>query len=504
MAGVGGGGVGGVILDECVLFGGTNVNLQSDAHFLLHKLRHSNIPTGISYGAGLEAHKVNILKEMAAQYSIHCFLLDESASSTDDAIREVMLAWPNTRGCILYMVSNNKEYMFPKLSKCSWLITLLNVEGSPASTCESSSMVYINKLRELPLTICQINRKAFGNSIVTVGYIMKPSREGDFAKRGAFPMYPTQDGLMFVPLTFDLPLAPQLQEVDVVLHKATDEIISINLDGSLPSSTSITYSRGMQELQRYMEHHLDLCVIDPLSSIYPVVDRLKIQQILLGLEDLKTASCCAIRGPNFLKVDDFNQSDLVQSLSEAKLALPSIVKPQVACGVADAHSMAIVFRVQDFKDLTVPLPAIIQEYVDHSSTLYKFYVLGEKVYHAVKSSTPNADGLKKLSGSKELKPLVFDSLKSLPTAKGNLSSGDGNSSRATIDLELVTSAANWLMRNLELTIFGFDVVIEEGTGDHVIVDVNYLPSFKEVPNEVAIPAFWGAIKKKFELRGRNK
>ncbi|CAN6681505.1 unnamed protein product [Malus baccata var. baccata] len=466
MAGVGGGGVGGVILDECVLFGGTNVNLQPDAHFLLHKLRHSNVPMGISYGAGLEAHKVSILKEIAAQYSIHCFLLDESASSIDDAIREVMLAWPNTGGRILYIVSNNKEYMFPKLSKCGWLITLLNVEGSTTSTCESSSMVYINKLRELPLTICQINRKAFGNSVVTVGYIMKPSREEDFAKRGAFPMYPTQDGLMFVPLTFDLPLAPQLQEVDVVLHKATDEIISINLDGSLPSSTSITYSRGMQELQRYMEHHLDLCVIDPLSSIYPVVDRLKIQQILLGLEDLKTAGCCAIRGPNFLK--------------------------------------AIVFRVEDFKDLTVPLPAIIQEYVDHSSTLYKFYVLGEKVYHAVKSSTPNADGLKKLSGSTELKPLVFDSLKSLPTAKGNLSSGDGNSSKATIDLELVTSAANWLMRNLELTIFGFDVVIEEGTGDHVIVDVNYLPSFKEVPNEVAIPAFWGAIKKKFELKGRNK
>lgn len=42
--------------------------------------------------------------------------------------------------------------------------------------------------------------------------------------------------------------------------------------------------------------------------------------------------------------------------------------------------------------------------------------------------------------------------------------------------------------------------IQEGTGDHVIVDVNYLPSFKEVPNDVAIPAFWDAIKKKFELK----
>jgi len=27
----------------------------------------------------------------------------------------------------------------------------------------------------------------------------------------------------------------------------------------------------------------------------------------------------------------------------------------------------------------------------------------------------------------------------------------------------------------------------------VIVDVNYLPSFKEIPNETAIPAFWEAI-----------
>lgn len=41
--------------------------------------------------------------------------------------------------------------------------------------------------------------------------------------------------------------------------------------------------------------------------------------------------------------------------------------------------------------------------------------------------------------------------------------------------------------------------IEEGTRDHVIVDVNYLPSFKEVANDVAIPSFWDAIKMKYLL-----
>lgn len=63
-------------------------------------------------------------------------------------------------------------------------------------------------------------------------------------------MFPTENELMFMPLTFELPLSPQLQEVDVLLHKATDEIISIDLTGSLQSSNKITYSWGMQELQR--------------------------------------------------------------------------------------------------------------------------------------------------------------------------------------------------------------------------------------------------------------
>ncbi|KAK9997717.1 hypothetical protein SO802_022403 [Lithocarpus litseifolius] len=196
------------------------------------------------------------------------------------------------------------------------------------------------------------------NSVVTVGYVMKPSHEEDFAKRGAFPLYPTQNGLIFLPLTFELPLSPQLQEVD-----------------------------------------------------------------------------------------SFKEPDLLQRMSEAKLSLPSIVKPQVACGVANAHKMAIIFRNEDFKDLSVPLPAVVQEYVDHSSTLYKFYVLGEKVFYAVKKSTPNADILMKLSESNGLKPLVFDSLKSLPTAKEDQNFGDGSCSKATnscVHLDLVTDAANWL------------------------------------------------------------
>ncbi|KAE9594391.1 putative phosphotransferase with an alcohol group as acceptor [Lupinus albus] len=108
--------------------------------------------------------------------------------------------------------------------------------------------------------------------------------------------------------------------------------------------------------------------------------------------------------------------------------------------MSDAHAMAIVFRVNDFKNLNVPLPAVIQEYVDHLSTLYEFYVLGEKVFYAVKKSIPNADILMRSYNGDDLKPLLFDSLKSLPTADSIQDSGANNSnmsSNESIDLKLV-------------------------------------------------------------------
>ena len=61
-------------------------------------------------------------------------------------------------------------------------------------------------------------------------------------------MYPSQNGLIFMPLSFAFPISSQLQEVDVVLHKATDEIMSIELNGSSELPNKITYTRGMQEL----------------------------------------------------------------------------------------------------------------------------------------------------------------------------------------------------------------------------------------------------------------
>lgn len=57
-----------------------------------------------------------------------------------------------------------------------------------------------------------------------------------------------------------------------------------------------------------------------------------------------------------------------------------------------------------------------------------------------------------------LKNTYFRSLKSLPVDKDNQQKSQDEDNKR-IDHELVTDAANWLRRVLDLTIFGFDVVV---------------------------------------------
>ncbi|KAI3470445.1 hypothetical protein Pfo_027108 [Paulownia fortunei] len=503
------GGVRGILLDSSVLLPTADDDVNGDtvlrpgADFLLRKLRYSKIPIGISHEKGLSSPKECFLQEMARNYSCTIFCL----SPEDDISSEVARIWEGKGGNFIHVVSSCREDLCHKENSSGLLKVIVgSAERKPSNDAEyvvatGMSSIFIHKLEELLLLICNLNKKAMGKEALTVGYVMKPSREEDFAKRGAFPLCPTQNGLIFLPLNYELRISSQLQLVDAVLHKATDEILAVDMGSPSEFSDKVTFTRNLQELQRYIKCQLDCCVIDPFNNIFPILDRLKIQEILIGLETLNIQGRCKIRAPHFLKVDSLDEPNLEQRLAEAKLSLPNIVKPQVACGVSDAHSMAIVFKMDHYKDLNVPLPAVVQEYVDHSSLLYKFYALGGKIFYAVKKSTPNADTLMNLFAEKGVKPLHFDRhyiLKSLPVAKEQLSADNHQ-----IDFELVNDAAVWLRRTLDLTIFGFDVVVQEGTGDHVIVDVNYLPSFKEIPDDVAVPAFWDALKEKI-VSGKSK
>ncbi|KAG2644658.1 hypothetical protein PVAP13_2KG375671 [Panicum virgatum] len=402
---------------------------------------------------------------------------------------ESMLEWSQTSSCF-YATSRAHKGLISELQNHNWKVVSVGNEVP--------GVLNVGMLQELLLTLATLIKiEIGGSSVLVIGYVMKQSREVDFARRGAFPIYPSKHSLIFVPLSFELPLSSQLQEVDMVLHKITDEIVKIDPNCSTDFPKGISFSAGMSEIIRFVEEHPDFCIIDPFKNIYPLLDRLQIQNILVRLKELGTEGKPKLRAPYSLKVDNFHDGELDKHLAEANLSFPLIVKPQVACGVADAHNMALVFQIEELSNLGVPLPAVLQEYVDHGSKIFKFYVIGDKVFHAIRNSMPNASFLKSSSGGE---PLTFNSLKTLPVATKEQQLQASMRDSKSVDADLVEEAAKFLKGLLGLTIFGFDVVVQEGTGDHVIVDLNYLPSFKEVPDSEAVPAFWDAIRQAYELK----
>ncbi|KAL2628709.1 hypothetical protein R1flu_013395 [Riccia fluitans] len=184
----------------------------------------------------------------------------------------------------------------------------------------------------------------------------------------------------------------------------------------------------------------------------------------------------------------FDEPLLSQALGYATKILPAIVKLRIACGASEAHSMAVVFSESGFKGLPVPLPAVVQEYVDHGAHQYKMYAIGSKLLYSRRKSTPNASKLATRTDGAQA--LLFDSLKSLPV-EADTEMQEENLQK--LDFEIVQKAADWLRSKLGLTIIGFDIVVQSGTNDYIIVDVNYFPTFKDVPDEEALPAFWQAL-----------
>uniref|UniRef100_A0A0D9XFR0 inositol-1,3,4-trisphosphate 5/6-kinase n=1 Tax=Leersia perrieri TaxID=77586 RepID=A0A0D9XFR0_9ORYZ len=303
------------------------------------------------------------------------------------------------------------EGLLSELQNHNWTVIVMANDGVK----KNSGVLHISMLQELLITLAT-----------------------SIKKRGAFPLHPSKNDLIFVPLSFEIPLASQLQEVDLVLHKITDEIINIDPNSSISFPKGISFSPGMSEI---------------ISSLVSLTTTLYVKQ-----------------------VESFCGSELQKQLAEENLSFPLIVKPQVACGVADAHNM---------------------EYIDHGSKIFKFYAIGDKIFHAIKNSMPNASHLKSSSGGK---PLTFNSLKTLPVATKEQQLQNMGQDSKLLDINLVEEAAKLLKEFLGLTIFGFDVVVQETSGDHVIVDLNYLPSFKEVPDSEAMPAFWDAIKQSYDSR----
>uniref|UniRef100_A0A1S3XEV6 Inositol 1,3,4-trisphosphate 5/6-kinase 4-like n=1 Tax=Nicotiana tabacum TaxID=4097 RepID=A0A1S3XEV6_TOBAC len=117
---------------------------------------------GISYGPDLSASKVRLLQEKARVYSYNCFVFQ--STTIDNFVSEVSLAWGDHSGSYMHVVSSYMDEEISPFISSDWLFTVLrssgkvsDVEYSPGT--ENPGKIFINKLEELPLTICSLNKK---------------------------------------------------------------------------------------------------------------------------------------------------------------------------------------------------------------------------------------------------------------------------------------------------------------------------------------------------------
>jgi hypothetical protein len=384
-----------------------------------------------------------------------------------------------------------------------------------------------------------------------VACLMKPSRRRALVMLGALPLVPPAavtggggpkehrkgsrppPGPCFAP--YNLAAPPEMQPAfSALLQKPSDFFMRVENSGEVPNLDSrvslleALISASAQQKQgndNGNTGNAERCIfLDPLCTLRIVMDRIEM------CAALDTACAAArrrgvpVRAPIWRPITAWGV-DTAADLDSAGLHPPLVLKPRVACGVPEAHQMALIFAPDGLIDPGVPAPGIAQEYIDHDGVIWKVYVAGERAFFVERPSTPNLRAAcvgGGNDGGRTPDVVAFDSLASLPTslpwvqtqspyrmAGSDAAAAKERSPAASIEPEnesdadavrgsahpvvpaLVNILASVFREQLGLTLFGFDLVWDAAAGELVVLDLNYLPSYKGV--EGAGPAVTAAV-----------
>ena len=158
---------------------------------------------------------------------------------------------------------------------------------------------------------------------------------------------------------------------------------------------------------------------------------------------------------------------LPSPLRSAPLAFPVIRKPVAACSRHDAHHM-VLYHAPCQVQMSVEY--ILQQYIPHGGVLYKIYLIGEEVRVQLRPS---------LEASREGDALSFNSQEMRAAGPVPADLAKRAMERFAALEGRVMEFTRALQKHLCLTLFGWDLIIEETTDTPYIIDVNYFPGFDE-------------------------
>lgn len=316
------------------------------------------------------------------------------------------------------------------------------------------------------------------------------------------------DRVRFVRLDASRPLDTQ-PRVDVIVHKLAHDIAANRADGEGESPYIIA-------LRAHLRDNPNIVAIESLRNAELLSDRAAMCLTLQAAIDVGYR----MQQPRFAIARSGFAGDLVEAVDVAGLSYPLVIKPVLACGRADTHELALVTGREALLHAHTMwrMPVVAQELVEHDGYVLKGYVTGRYLHVSTRRSLPSARVLLSLGP----RVITFDSQRPLPadcevlradeaSRAFALSGGAAGAPYALPGVHIddvrraigpvegiarpaqreLGDAQTRVMRQVAdsisdafggLHMFGFDVVIEEPTGEFHVVDLNALPhSAQTVP-----------------------
>lgn len=274
-------------------------------------------------------------------------------------------------------------------------------------------------------------------------------------------------GYNLLKLDLEKPLEDQ-GKVDVFLHKLTD-IIAAADQGDSKASTIIN------RVEQYLSNHPNITVIDPLDNVRILLNRYCYYSIL---QDEPTLYKQGIFTPSFAEFTTSNIEINMEIMRQRGVRFPVICKPSVAHGSKSAHEMILIFNEKGLH--VCKPPCVVQTFVNHNAILHKVFLIGDR-YHI--SERPS---LKNFYPSEDLEPIYYST--------GEVCKADSQSTLSILDPHdkaditmminenKIKAIIRVLRKKIGLLLMGFDIVIDNMTGDHAVIDINVYPSYDSLPN----------------------
>ncbi|CAH1263426.1 ITPK1 [Branchiostoma lanceolatum] len=289
-----------------------------------------------------------------------------------------------------------------------------------------------------------------------------------------FSQYCRCRGMELVLIDSSRPLAAQ-GPFHAILHKLTDVIIK--------AQEGDTRAQGqLQQVEDYLSSHPEVLVVDPLSSVKSLMDRWTAYHIIQ--ECIPKDKGEGIFMPEFVEIQTADRAEILQLLQDGGVHFPFVCKRSVAQGSA-SHEMAIIFNAEGLKDLLSP-PCVAQNFVNHNAVLHKVFVVGESYFVVERPS------LKNFSAGDQ-STIYFNSHDvSKAGSSSFLNQLDSRDKVSCPSLPLCREkfehVLTKLRQQLGITLFGVDIIVENRTSRHAIIDINAFPSYDGVPDPFSVVA----------------